>query len=288
MVAINDNDAHLAHQSGHPLGRAQWCAGMELGTEAAERLKKGARKAQSSRRKNALSGPQFAIEAAVVNRFAEVLGGGCRRRARFWEIGRNLGAGRSLILGGRRGMGGWPWRGAAAKRMSGGWSRRPSGTLRFAELYDRHFERVYAFIARRIHRREDVQDLTADVFHQALAGLGRFEWRGAPFAAWLLRIAANAVIDRGRRLAKEHDNPASDIEEIQSHDPVEQLEEQARLFRLVHALPADQRSVILARFVEQRSIREMAVQLGRTEGAVKQLQFRALKNLRARMEDADG
>ena len=161
---------------------------------------------------------------------------------------------------------------------------------RFADLYDRHFDRVYAFIARRIRRREEVQDLTADVFHQALAGLGRFEWRGAPFAAWLLRIAANAIIDRGRRLAKEHGNPALDIEEIQSPEflPIEEVEEQARLFRLVHALPADQRCVILERFVEQRSIREIAEQLGRSEGAVKQLQFRALKNLRARMEDANG
>jgi RNA polymerase sigma-70 factor, ECF subfamily len=161
---------------------------------------------------------------------------------------------------------------------------------RFADLYDRHFERVYAFIARRIGRREEVQDLTADVFHQALAGIGRFEWRGAPFAAWLLRIAANAVTDRGRRLAKERGQPALDVEEIQpeSSNPLEEVEEQARLFRLVHALPSDQRCVILMRFVEQRSIREIAEQLGRTEGAVKQLQFRALKNLRARLEDANG
>ena len=160
---------------------------------------------------------------------------------------------------------------------------------RFAELYDLHFERVYAFIARRIGRREEVQDLTADVFHQALAGIGRFEWRGAPFAAWLLRIAANAVIDRGRRLAKERGQPALDVEEIQPEsNPIEEVEEQARLFRLVHALPTEQRCVILKRFVEQRSIREIAEQLGRTEGAVKQLQFRALKNLRARLEDANG
>jgi RNA polymerase sigma-70 factor (ECF subfamily) len=159
---------------------------------------------------------------------------------------------------------------------------------RFADLYDRHFDCVYAFIARRIRRREDVQDLTADVFHQALAGLGRFEWRGAPFAAWLLRIAANVVTDRGRRLAKQHSNAVSDIEEVRSADSLEDVEEQARLFRLVRALPTDQRSVILGRFVEARSIRDIAAQLGRTAGAVKQLQFRALKNLRAQMEDADG
>jgi RNA polymerase sigma-70 factor (ECF subfamily) len=160
---------------------------------------------------------------------------------------------------------------------------------RFAEVYDRHFERVYAFIARRIGRREEVQDLTADVFHQALAGIGRFQWRGAPFAAWLLRIAANAITDRGRRLARESGQPALDVEEIQPEsNPIEEVEERARLFRLVHSLPTDQRCVILKRFVEQRSIRQIAEQLGRTDGAVKQLQFRALKNLRARLEDANG
>jgi len=52
---------------------------------------------------------------------------------------------------------------------------------------------VYAFIARRIRNREEAQDLTSDVFHQALANLGRFEWRGVPFAAWLFRIAANVI-----------------------------------------------------------------------------------------------
>src|ERR1700719_2040497 len=61
---------------------------------------------------------------------------------------------------------------------------------RFAELYEINFERVYAFIVRRVQDRIEAQDLTSDVFHQALANLGRFEWRGTPFAAWLFRIAA--------------------------------------------------------------------------------------------------
>ena len=66
---------------------------------------------------------------------------------------------------------------------------------------------------------------------------------------------------------------------------VDEIEERAILFRLVRKLPADQRSVILARFVEQKSIREIAQALGRSEGAVKQLQFRALEALRARMRE---
>src|SRR5262249_17817770 len=74
---------------------------------------------------------------------------------------------------------------------------------RFADLYERNFELVYAFVARRVRNREEAEDVTAEVFHQALAGLGRFEWRGFPFAAWLFRIARNAITDRWRREQKE-------------------------------------------------------------------------------------
>src|SRR5262245_43964649 len=74
---------------------------------------------------------------------------------------------------------------------------------RFAELYESHFERVYAYIVRRVRDRDEAQDITAEVFHQALANIGRFEWRGVPFAGWLFRIAANAIIDRAKRAAKE-------------------------------------------------------------------------------------
>src|SRR5438046_10386404 len=78
---------------------------------------------------------------------------------------------------------------------------------RFAELYEDNFERVYAFIVRRVRDRDEAEDLTSEVFHQALANLARFEWRGVPFAAWLFRIAANAITDRAKRAAKERDLP---------------------------------------------------------------------------------
>ena len=156
---------------------------------------------------------------------------------------------------------------------------------RFAELYEINFERVYAFIVRRVQDRSDAQDLTADVFHRALANLGRFEWRGTPFAAWLFRIAANAIADRFERLAKETNvSSASDAEEA-SADPVEY---RADVFRLVKELPADQRRVIEMRFAEDKSIREIAQDLGRSEGAVKQLQFRGVQNLRDRMGKQNG
>src|SRR5206468_2194411 len=70
--------------------------------------------------------------------------------------------------------------------------------------------RVYAFVVRRSASRGEAEDLTAEVFHQALAHLGRFEWRGAPFVAWLLQIARNAVADRWQRLARERGEPVPD------------------------------------------------------------------------------
>ena len=154
----------------------------------------------------------------------------------------------------------------------------------FSELYTRNFHVVYAYVARRVASREEAEDVTSEVFHRALANLKRFEWRGAPFAAWLTRIAANAIADRWRLRARESDDPPG--EEL-SDPSMEGLERRAALFQLVDGLPEDQRRVIVWRFVEQKSIREIAQELHRTEGAIKQLQFRALEKLRASMEGAN-
>jgi RNA polymerase sigma-70 factor (ECF subfamily) len=150
---------------------------------------------------------------------------------------------------------------------------------RFGELYERNFDRVYAYLARRAGGREAAEDLTAEVFHHALANLDRFEWRGIPFAAWLLQIARNALADRWQRAARERGEPAP--EPADDGLPAE-ADRRAILAQLVGALPEDQQRVVLERFVEGRSVREIAQALGRTEGAVKQLQFRALQSLKAR------
>src|SRR5271170_6917660 len=145
---------------------------------------------------------------------------------------------------------------------------------RFAELYELHFEQVYAFIAWRVGSRETAEDLTSEVFHKALTNLKRFEWRGVPFVGWLFRIASNAIVDQAKRSSKE----VSDLEhpeeiavaEVDFADAIHR----ARLFRLVEELPEDQRRVVVMRFAEEKSIREIAGEIGRSEGAVKQLQFR--------------
>jgi RNA polymerase sigma-70 factor, ECF subfamily len=152
----------------------------------------------------------------------------------------------------------------------------------FAELYENNFERVYAFIARRVHDRDLAEDLTAEVFHSALKNVGRFEWRGIPFAAWLYRIAANAIADYGKRAAQLE---AIELRKIQEFDPSDdtdlaEVEHRARLFKLVEKLPSDQRQVITMRFAHQKSIAEIAKDMARSEGAIKQLQFRGLQSLR--------
>lgn len=152
--------------------------------------------------------------------------------------------------------------------------------LRFAELYENNFARVYAFLAYRVRDRADADDLTAEVFHRALAGIQNFEWRGVPFAAWLLGIAAKVLADRWERLGKRQEVPVDELEQAGIEAAIEQ---RAMLFQLVDALPLDQRHVILRRFIDQRSIREIAQEMGRSDGAIKQLQFRALQRLRAQM-----
>ena len=162
---------------------------------------------------------------------------------------------------------------------------------RFSELYEANFERVYAYVIRRVRDRDEAQDITSDVFHLALKSLPRFEWRGVPFAAWLYRIAYNEIADRSKTVAKrrahehvfqENDAPVVDPSNI------DDAERRGRLFKLVERLPRDQSRVIVMRFAEDRSIREIATALGRSEGSVKQLQFRAMQNLRVRLGDTNG
>jgi RNA polymerase sigma-70 factor, ECF subfamily len=153
---------------------------------------------------------------------------------------------------------------------------------RFGDLYEGNFERVFAFVIRRVRDRDVAEDITAEVFHQALAKLQQFEWRGVPFSAWLMRIAANAINDRWQRTNREQELPPEEPEDAGVEG---EIERRAMLSQLVDGLPADQRTVVVRRFIEARSIRDIAKELGRSEGAIKQLQFRALQSLRARMKE---
>ena len=156
---------------------------------------------------------------------------------------------------------------------------------RFVDLYERHFDRVYAYVIRRTGRRDEAEDITSEVFERALTNLPRFEWRGVPFVAWLYRIAANALADRRKQTERDALEPLPDIPDERES---KEIERRAMLYQLVGRLPEGQRQVIEMRFIAQKSIREIAVALERSEGAIKQLQLRALENLRKSMEGRDG
>ena len=150
---------------------------------------------------------------------------------------------------------------------------------RFLDLYDRYFHRVWAYAIRHARNHAEAEDVTSETFRLALENLGSYEWRGVPFLAWLLRIAANTLLNRREKLGRESAEAPPDIA-----GPDPELERRAMLFQLVARLPEAQRRVIELRYIEQRSLAEVAKKLGRTEGAVKQLQRRALEHLREELE----
>src|SRR5215470_8474179 len=127
-----------------------------------------------------------------------------------------------------------------------------SEPAKFDALYELHFERVYGFIASRVHDRATAEDVTSEVFYKALANLQSYEWRGVSFAAWLLRIAANAIIDRSYRAARERSLPEEPSDPSHSPD-MRAIENRAKLLRSVEQLPEAQRRVVHERFVEQKS-----------------------------------
>ncbi len=146
---------------------------------------------------------------------------------------------------------------------------------RFGELYDLYFERVWAYVIRRVADREAAQDITSEVFHSALRGLEHFEWRGGGFLAWLYRMASNGIADFGRQRRREVQQV---VEEAGNPDP--ETEDAGRLYRYIRRLPTEQQQVLELRFLAEKSVAEAAQALGRSEGAVKQLQFRAIRTLR--------
>jgi RNA polymerase sigma-70 factor, ECF subfamily len=161
----------------------------------------------------------------------------------------------------------------------------------FGGLYDRYVEQVYQFTYRRVSNHTIAEDITARVFQRALEQLPRFEWRGIPFGAWLMRIAANLVHDHNGHAQRyiplqEWDEAGADT--VRSAPPADEQyatrQTTDRLWQEVSALPIVQQQVLVYRFVRDMSVREIADTIGRTEGAVKQLLFRAVKRLRQQLQ----
>ncbi|MBI2846433.1 MAG: sigma-70 family RNA polymerase sigma factor [Chloroflexi bacterium] len=152
----------------------------------------------------------------------------------------------------------------------------------FASLYETYVNRVYRYIGARVNNPADVEDLTEDVFLKALESIGSFKWRGVPFAAWLFRIAHNAVIDHSRRKVYRESLPFSGTE-VAKDDPAKEAELRIAMRDLKAALAQlteTQRQVITLRFAAGLSLKEAASVLGKNEGAVKAAQHSAVAALR--------
>jgi len=151
---------------------------------------------------------------------------------------------------------------------------------RFVEIYERYVDRIYAFVSRRAENRAAAEDITSQVFEQALRTIDRFEWRNVPLSAWLFRIASNALADHWRERARDAHETLFDVPDPQE---LEDIDRRIALHQQIEQLSDLQRQVIHMRFIEEKSIRDVAAALDRSEGAVKQLQLRALENLRKSM-----
>src|SRR5262245_45953919 len=157
----------------------------------------------------------------------------------------------------------------------------------FGDLYDRYVEQVYRFVYRRLKDHVTAEEITARVFFRALERLPRFEWRGIPFGGWLMRTAANLIHDHHDEIQRHVSLPrvAADAMEMATSEPGMDEQSAARqiasvLWQTVSTLPITEQQVVVYRFAREMSVREIAVAMGRTEGAVKQLLFRAMKRLR--------
>jgi RNA polymerase sigma-70 factor (ECF subfamily) len=157
----------------------------------------------------------------------------------------------------------------------------------FAELYDRHVVRVYRHIYYMVNDAREAEDLTAQTFLKAWEAIDRYKERGAPFVAWLLRIAHNLTISHLRSKRDHSELDDGFVDQKRGGNPEESLE-QAADERSVRAavlkLREEQRQVIMLRFVEELDYTEVAAMIGKSVPAVRVIQHRALGNLRKLMQ----
>jgi RNA polymerase sigma-70 factor, ECF subfamily len=159
------------------------------------------------------------------------------------------------------------------------------------ELYLLHFDRIYSYLHLTVGNRHDAEDLTNQTFVKMLESIDRFEWRKVPFSAWLFRIARNLAVDhfRARRRVQPQEEPPEPA------DPQRSAEEEAlhaiggrSMLEMIQELSDEQQQVLTLKFAFDFSNSEAAAILGKTEGAVKSLQHRALARLSGMQRDGLG
>jgi RNA polymerase sigma-70 factor (ECF subfamily) len=159
----------------------------------------------------------------------------------------------------------------------------------FGELYERYRDAIYRFCLARTGTSHDAEDLTADVFVKAMKSLDRYQDRGLPFTAFLYRIARNAAIDRSRTLKQPLSVDGLLVEPTSKQNVEAEASlavERSILLAALAKLKPEHRDVITLRFVEGYAALEVTQMLGKTEGAIRTLQHRALERLRKTIDDA--
>ena len=156
----------------------------------------------------------------------------------------------------------------------------------FGQLFDHYNEPIYRYIASRVNRPSDAEDLTQVVFVKALEALPRYQSRGIPFGGWLFRLARNTVIDHVRT-RHDHTDLAALAERSAGGPGPESIavtnEALAAMSLALNSLTDDQRDAIALRFFAGLSAREAAEAMGKQEGTVRGLQFRAIAALRRQL-----
>ena len=152
----------------------------------------------------------------------------------------------------------------------------------FAQLYEEHFDKIYRYVTLKIGNATEAEDMTQQVFLNALQSISSFKWKGIPFSAWLFRIAHNQVVDHLRRT--KHTAVPLD-ESLASNDTspqliVEQKLDIEQLLLATQQLTEAQREVISLRFTSELPIAQVAKVMGKSQGAVKALQHSAIVALR--------
>jgi RNA polymerase sigma-70 factor (ECF subfamily) len=158
------------------------------------------------------------------------------------------------------------------------------------ELYLIHFDRIYSYLHLSVGNRHDAEDLTTQTFLKMLEAIGRFRWQSVPFSAWLFRIAHNLAIDyfRARRRVQAEDEVPEVAGQEESSAEQQAMDSlgQAGMLTLIERLSPEQRQVLTLKFLFGLANAEVAGILGKTEGAVKSLQHRALATLQKQVTHA--
>jgi len=165
----------------------------------------------------------------------------------------------------------------------------------FAKLYDQYYPKIFGYILRRTANLEAAQDITSETFFNALRKLWQFRWRNISFSSWLYKIATNEINQYFRKAEYKKSLSLEELQEqgfepISSHDPESELieaQEQLKQYQdfleiqgKIVRLPAKYQEVIALRFFEQKQIKEIAEILGKKEGTIKSLLYRAVEKLR--------